>query len=330
MRHRVVVLAAFLWPVVATVTLVRAFAGQTSSVAGATKVSTTKRWVTPRTPDGKPDLQGFWNFSSATPLERPPEFAAREFLSDQNVAAIEQRAAQLRLVDPDGRLLNTPPWWTDFGTRVVNNRRSSLIIDPPDGKVPAMTPEGLKRQADLTTARVAFDGPESLNPWERCITRGVPAVMLPGAQNNNLQLLQTPGYVVIATEMIHEARIVPLDGRTDAPQHLRAWMGHSRGRWEGDTLVVETTNFHEKADFLGAGGQLHLIERFRRIDAGTIDYRFTVEDPTTWTKPWTVAVPLVKTDSLIYEYACHEGNYSMGNMLSMARSAESARAQKQR
>src|SRR5260221_8772537 len=214
MRHRVVVLAAFLWPVVATVTLVRAFAGQTSSVAGATKVSTTKRWVTPRTPDGKPDLQGFWNFSSATPLERPPEFAAREFLSDQNVAAIEQRAAQLRLVDPDGRLLNTPPWWTDFGTRVVNTRRSSLIIDPPDGKVPSMTPEGLKRQADLSMAREAVDGPESLNPWERCVSRGVPAVMLPGAQNNNLQLLQTPGYVVIATEMIHEARIVPLDGRT--------------------------------------------------------------------------------------------------------------------
>jgi hypothetical protein len=148
--------------------------------------------------------------------------------------------------------------------------------------------------------------------------------MLPSAYNNNLQLVQTPGYVVIITEMIHEARIVPLDGRGHLSQNLRAWNGDSRGRWEGDTLVVETTNFSDKANFRGAGENLHLLERFTRIDDGTIEYRLTVDDPTTWTAPWTVAYPLVKTEAPIYEYACHEGNYSLGNILSIARAKQGA------
>jgi hypothetical protein len=155
--------------------------------------------------------------------------------------------------------------------------------------------------------------------------------MLPSAYNNHVQLVQTPGYVVISTEeMIHEARIVPVDGRGYLPQNLRAWMGLSRGRWEGDTLVVETTNFSDKADFRGAGGTLRLIERFTPIDAGTIEDRFTVEDPTTWTRPWTVAFPLVKSDGSMYEYACHEANYSLRNILNIARAEESAGAAEQR
>ena len=322
--------------VVAMASVASAYAGQASSDA---KRPAPKVWVAPRTPDGQPDLQGNWNFRSATPLERPAEFADKEFLSEQDVAAVERRAAELGQVDrPDGSLMNTPPWWLDYGTRVVQTRRSSLIVDPPDGRLPAMTPQGLKRQADLTREHATVNGPESLNPWERCITRGLPAVMLPSAYNNNLQVLQTPGFVVITTEMIHEARIVPLGGRPHLPDSLRAWMGDSRGRWEGDTLVVDTTNFSDQADFwapgsgsmrfLGGGGRLHLTERFTRVDADTIDYRFTVDEPTTWTRPWTVAVPLTRTDDLIYEYACHEANYGLEGVLSGARAQEREAAKK--
>ena len=285
----------------------------------------------PRTPDGQPDLQGIWDFRTATPLERPREYAEQEFLSDQNVATVERRAAQrLQVYSPDDVLMNTPPLWLDYGTRVVSTRRSSLIVDPPDGRVPPMTAQGLRRQTDLLTARGSPDGPEDMNPWDRCITRGLPAAMLPAAYNNNLQIVQTPGYVVIITEMIHEARIVPIEGRGSLPQNVRAWMGVSRGRWEGGTFVVETANFIDRADFRGAGGKLRLIERFTRIDDGTIEYRLTVEDSTTWTRPWTVAFPIVKSDQPIYEYACHEANYSLQNILSIARAAESAGAAEQR
>ena len=324
-------LAAFPWLLVAIVSVVPVYPGQASTAGAATKAPAAKSWVMPRTPDGQPDLQGVWDFRTATPLERPREFVEQEFLSDQNVATIERRAAErLRVYSPDDSLMNTPPWWLDYGTQVVGTRRSSLIVDPPDGRVPAMTREGSTRQTDRLAARASADGPEGLNPWDRCITRGLPAAMLPGAYNNNLQLVQTPGYVVIITEMIHEARIVPVEGRASLAQNVHAWMGVSRGRWEGGTLVVETTNFSDKADFRGAGGKLRLIEHFTRIDAGTIEYRFTVEDPTTWTRPWTVAFPLVKSDGPMYEYACHEANYSLQNILSIARAAESAGAAEQR
>jgi hypothetical protein len=231
---------------------------------------------------------------------------------------------------PDDPLFNTPPWWLDFGTHVVSGSRSSLIVDPPNGRIPGMTPAGLKRQGDLLTAHTVVDGPEGLTSWERCITRGLPEVMLPTAYNNNLQIVQTPGYVVVTTEMIHEARILSTDGRQHLPQHLRGWGGDSRGRWEGESLVVETTNFSDKANFRGAGDHLRLTERFTRLDATTIDYRFTVEDPTTWTAPWTVAFPLVKTTELIYEYACHEANYSLTTILSTMRAEEKAAAAERR
>lgn len=279
----------------------------------------------PRTPDGHPDLQGVWDFRTATPLERPRELQNQEFLDDQNRAAVERRAAErLRVQSADDPLLNTPPWWLDYGREVVRSNRSSLIIDPPDGRVPPVTPDGSKRQNDQLAARDAPDGPESLTSWDRCITKGVPASMLPGAQNNNLQIVQTAGYVVIITEMIHEARIVPVTPRGSLPP-VRAWTGVSRGHWEGNTLVVETDRFSERASFLGAGGQLRIVERLTRIDAETIDYQLTIDDSTTWTKPWTVAFPLVRSNGPMYEYACHEGNYSMKNTLAAARAADTRR-----
>jgi hypothetical protein len=321
MRRHIVILAAIPWLAVSMLSVVAAGAVQAPR-QGAAKTAAPKPWAT-RTPDGHPDLQGVWDFRTATPLERPPEFAELEFLNDHDVAAVERRAAErLRVHGPNDRFLNTPPWWLDFGTRVVGTRRSSLIVDPPDGRIPPMTATGMKRQTDLVRARAAAHGPEGLTPWDRCITRGLPEAMLPNAYNNNLQLVQTPGYVVITTEMIHEARIVPVDGRRHLSQKLRSWNGDSRGRWERDTFVVETTNFSDKANFRGAGENLHLVERFTRLDAGTIEYRLTVQDPTTWTAPWTVAFSLVKTDGPIYEYACHEANYSMWNILSIARAEE--------
>lgn len=275
----------------------------------------------PRTADGRPDLQGVWDFRSATPLERPREFADREFLSDQHVAAVERRAAErLRTQGPDDPLLNTPAWWLDYGSRVVGTRRSSLIIDPPDGRIPPMTPEGLKRQDDWAAARAAGHDPEGLSPWDRCITRGLPDAMLPGAQNNNLRLVQTPAYIAIVTEMVHDARLVRMDAPPPAPG-LRTWLGVSRGRWDGDSLHVETTHFGERAVFRGAGSGLRLVERFTLVDANTIDYRLTVDDSSTWTKPWTVSLPLVRSDNVIYEYACHEGNHSLRHTLSAARAS---------
>src|SRR4051812_36082342 len=211
MRSRLVTFATLQWLVVSIVSVVPLSAGQSPTA-----------WVVARTPDGHPDLQGVWDFRTATPLERPPEFAEREFLTDEDIAAVEQKAAErLQFQRSDDLLLNTAPWWLDFGTHVVGARRSSLIIDPPDGRIPPMTAAAATRQANALTARAAVDGPEGLTAWDRCITRGLPEVMLPTAYNNNLQIIQTSGYVVIVTEMIHEARIVPTDGRAHLPQTVR-------------------------------------------------------------------------------------------------------------
>jgi hypothetical protein len=173
-----------------------------------------------------------------------------------------------------------------------------------------------------TKGRGPSDGPEDRNLWERCITRGLPEGMLPAGYNNNIRILQSPGYVVIWMEMIHDARIVPLDGRPHLPERVRQWMGDARGRWEGDTLIVETTNFSDKVIFEGASSNLKLTERFTRVDADTLDYRFTVEDPTTWVRPWTVNLPMTRSREEMYEYACHEGNYGLRNILSNARAEE--------
>ena len=288
-----------------------------------------RKWSPPRTSDGRVDLQGIWDYRSATPLERPARFAGREFMTAAEVAEYERLAAEREdgrpPDDPRTEQSVHPSWWLDYGKTVVKTNRTSLIVDPPDGRVPAMTSEGEKRLAARRAAartRGPSDNPEDRGLFERCITRGVPAGMLPGPYNNNLQIVQTPGYVVLFTEMIHDARIVPMDGRAHAGPNVREWLGDSRGRWEGDTLVVETTNFRDDIIFRGSGANLHLVERFTLVDADTLEYRFTVTDPSTWARPWTVAYPMVRTEGPIYEYACHEGNYGLMNILGGARFLE--------
>jgi hypothetical protein len=301
-------------------------------------------WTAPRTADGRPDLQGVWSFATLTPLERPRELADKAVLTAEEAAAFERaqkerqnrdnRNAQARQ-DVEGAYNN---FWWDWGTSVVGTRRTSLIVDPPDGRIPPLTPEAQKRasgpRARPVTERVVLgavvDGPEDVGLSERCIlgfSSGPP--ILSNAYNNNLQIVQTPASVVIHTEMIHEARIVPLDGRRHLPATLRQWLGDSRGRWEGDTLVVETTNFTDKSAFSGSivarGGStagLNLVERFSLVAEDTLMYEFTVSDPATWTRPWTVQLPMTRSTENIYEYACHEGNYAMPNMLKGARAAE--------
>ncbi len=302
--------------------------GVTAQVPGHPGGATTT-WTVPRMPDGHPDLTGVWDYRTATPLERPAEFAGKEFLTDAEIADYERRARER----PDGRNPDDPrtdpsvqaPDWLDYGKQMVASRRSSLVVDPKDGRIPPLTPEAQARAATRraeTRNRGAADNPENRSTWERCITRGLPEGVLPAGYNNNIEIFQAPGYVVLLMEMIHDARIVPLDGRPHLPGGARQWMGDSRGRWEGDTLVVDTVNFSEKANFRGAAEGLHLVERFTRVAADRIDYRFTVEDPSTWTRPWTVELPLVKSDGLVYEYACHEGNHGLANILSQARTAE--------
>ena len=295
----------------------------------------------PRLSDGHPDLQGTWDFRSATPLERPARFEGREFMTPQEVAEYEQLALQREDGRPpdDARSVEEqsvhPVWWLDYGKKVVKTARTSLIVDPPDGKMPPQTAEARERLAARRAAARTHgpaDSYENRSIFERCLTRGLPDQLLPGPYNNNLQIVQTPQHVVLTTEMIHEARIVPMDGRPHAAAALRSWTGDPRGRWDGDTLVVDSTNFTDRTNFRGSGENLHLVERFTRLDADTLEYRFTVEDPTTWTRPWTVAYPMTRTDAPVYEYACHEGNYGLRDILSGARYEEriAADAEKKR
>jgi hypothetical protein len=301
---------------------------------GSRPIAQDKAWSAPRTPDGHPDLQGIWDYRSATPLERPARFAGREFMTAAEVAQYERLAAEREDGRPpdDQRTEQSvhPPWWLDYGKTVVKTARTSLIVDPADGKIPPLTVEAQQRvSARRAAARLhgPADSYEYRNLFERCITRGVPEGMLPGPYNNNLQIIQTAGHVVLFTEMIHDARVVPMDGRPHVSANIREWLGDSTGRWEGDTLVVDTTNFTDKTNFRSAGANLHLVERFTRLDANTLEYRFTADDPTTWTRPWTVAYPMLKTEGPIFEYACHEGNYGLMDILSGARWQEKAAAE---
>jgi hypothetical protein len=218
-----------------------------------------------------------------------------------------------------------PVWWLDYGRNVVGTRRSSLIVDPPDGRIPPLTADATTREAErrrMAGRRGPADGPEDRSLWERCITRGMPESMLPAGYNNNIRIVQSSTHVVIFLEMIHDTRIVPLDGRPHLSAGIRQWLGDARGRWEGDTLVIETTNFSDRTSFRGARTGLRLVERFTRLDKDRLSYRFTVEDPSTWTAPWTVEVPMVRSDGNLYEYACHEGNYGLRNILRAGRVAD--------
>jgi hypothetical protein len=310
-------------------------------VVSESRSAAAKTWAPPRIADSQPDLQGVWSNATLTPLERPRELAGKQFFTEEEAAEYEKRVLQQnnadrrenRETEADVALAYNDSWY-DRGTKIVPTRRTSLIVDPPDGKIPPLTPEAQKREAARAEARRRrgpADSWEDRNLAERCLTRGAPK--LPGGYNNNFLILQTPGYVAILQEMIHEVRIIPLDGRPHVSKNIHEWLGDSRGRWEGNTLVVDTTNFNDQISSNlfnccgAAGANLHLVERFTRVDSDTIDYQYTVDDPTTFTKPWTVAVPLTRAPGPIYEYACHEGNYGMTGILAGARAEEKAVAE---
>ena len=284
----------------------------------------------PRTPNGHPDLQGVWTNATITPFERPAGLAGKAVLSESEAAELEEQAAEGRVdrAPPPGDPGGYNQFWFDRGTKVVGTRRSSLVVDPPDGRVPPLTPAAQKRQQDAQAynRQHSADGPENRSLAERCIlwgTAGPP--MMPGPYNNNYQIVQGTGYVVILVEMIHDARIIPTDGSPHLPKNIRQWMGDPRGHWEGDTLVVETTNFTDKTHYRGSDENLRVVEKFKRTDANTIDYEFTVDDPTAFTEPWTASVPMTRSEGSVYEYACHEGNYALVDILSGARAEEKQR-----
>jgi hypothetical protein len=285
----------------------------------------------PRTPWGHPDLQGIWSSATITPFERPAEFAGKEFLTREEAAEFERRTIERTnrdrrdgSADADVARAYNDFWW-DVGTKVVPTRRTSLVVDPPDGRIPPYTPEAQKRLDAVAAARKLrgpADNPEDRNLWEQCITRGVPTVHLPQPYNNNYQIIQTRDHVVILAEMIHDARIIPIDGRPHLPKEIRQLMGDSIGRWEGDTLVVETTNFTNRTSYRGTTEDLRLVERFTRTASDVLTYRVTIDDPATFTRPWTVELPAVPSDGAIYEYACHEANYGLEGILKGHRAEE--------
>ena len=274
-----------------------------------------------RSADGRPDLQGLWDFAQLTPLERPSEFAGKETVSDEEAEEFAQKRIETTHKDKrDGgaaadveRAYND--FWWDFGTRIA--KQPSLVVDPPDGRIPAMTQAAQDR---IAQRRNKYDNPEERPLAERCIlgfNSGPP--MVPSAYNNNVQIVQTRDRVVIVNEMIHSARIVDLTGRAHPPASMRFLTGDSVGRWDGDTLVVDTTNFSTEGGFRGATTSMHLVEKFTRVDQDTLRYEFTVDDPATWTKKWSASIPMTRSSELMFEYACHEANYGMEGVLKGAR-----------
>ena len=299
----------------------------------------------PRTPWGSPDLQGVWDFRTITPLQRP-EAVSQEVLTDEQAAALEAQATGRQIFDRpprEGDVGAYNDFWLDLGTNVIETKRTSLIIDPLDGRLPPLAASAQKQtgslDSDLPGQRpvryraggIGVDGPEDRGVGVRCIVgfNAGPPIM-PSGYNNNMQLFQTRDHVVILNEMVHDARIIPLDGRAHLSAGLRQWMGDSRGRWEGETLVVDTTNFTDNtASFndtitsaIGSGENLHLTERFTRVDDDTLLYEYTIDDPTSFAQPFTVALPMRLNSGALYEYACHEGNYGMMNILAGARAQE--------
>jgi hypothetical protein len=294
------------------------------SVAGQSRSAA---WTPPRTAWGHPDLQGVWDSTTGTPLERPADLAGKEFLTEEE--AIERERTRFAQFDRADRGPRNPTGdygseWREGSKNGLN--RTSLIVDPKDGRLPPLTPEG-RRAADARAQRRKSRGPadswEDRSLWERCLTRGTPRI--PNNYNSNWHILQTPDTVVIHQEMIHENRIIPIDGRPHVGNGIRLWNGDPRGRWEGNTLVVETTNFNEKQEFQRFPlDRATLVERFTRTAPDKLDYTFTIEDPSTFTRPFTVLLPMTKNDAGYFEYACHEGNYGMEGILAGHRAEERA------
>jgi hypothetical protein len=294
---------------------------------------------TPRTPWGDPDLQGTWTAEAelSVPFERPAQYGERQLLTDQEYAArLSQTEKQVQSDNSEfdietadrsnagavGSATSPPPHWLERGK---TSRRTSLVIDPPDGRVPPLVPAAQKRGLGLrgTFATSSFNGPEDLSLWERCITRGMPSAIFPTVYNANVRLVQGPGVVAITYEMIHDTRVITIDSRDHVGTGVRGYFGDSRGHWEGDTLVVDVTNISDKGNYRGSRETLHLTERWSRVGKN-LRYEVTANDPQTWTKPWTAALEMAPQPDGMFEYACHEGNNSMRNILSASRAAERA------
>jgi hypothetical protein len=309
-------------------------------VAATGIIGTAQSTTVTRTPWGEPDLQGTWTSEAelSVPFERPREYGDRRELTDQEFTQrlnqtqrqLDSDNAEFDLETADrsnagqvGSATSPPPHWLERGK---TSRRTSLVIDPPDGRIPPLTADAQsRRQRPIGTfGGATFSGPQDLSLWERCISRGMPGAIFPTVYNANTRIVQAPGVVAITYEMIHDTRIIPTDGRAPLPAGVRGYFGDSRGRWEGDTLVVDVTNFSEKNSYRGSRETLHLVERFTRTKTG-LRYEVTVDDPHTWTKPWTAALDMNSQPEGMFEYACHEGNNSMRNILSGARSAEASR-----
>jgi hypothetical protein len=288
-----------------------------------------KAWSVPKTADGQPDLTGNWTNATYTPLERPANLGTKEFYTPEEAVTVEkERVAQFNNQAADDIHYDNAIWQNESYNKGLSSLRTSLIIDPPDGRIPALTDEARRRplppQAGSPDRRT--DSYENRTLAERCITWGNdgPPIM-PVGYNANLDIFQGPGYVVVRTEMIHSARLIPIDsGRPHLNPNLKLWNGDSRGHWEGNTLVVETTNFNERVRFRNSTTAIKVTERFTRVGPDAITYSFTIDDPTTWTRPWTAEVPMTKIDGRVYEYACHEGNYGLANILRAARVEEKA------
>ena len=310
--------------------LMLCLAVQPAAAQGTQQPRTSKAWTAPKTPWGEPDLRGIWplNHLIATPFQRPEKFGDRRFLTEEELAAAQKSAASRNKRFESGAIPQA-----DSGTQVMN--LTSLMSEPANGRFPALTPQGKEMYAKMhgsyKPGQTVFDTPDDFDSWDRCITRGMPVSMEPRNYNNGIRIMQSPGYVLIVLEMAHEVRIIPTDGRPALDKSIKEWLGESRGHWEGNTLVVETTNFNGKGDMTNAGvpgspplnpasQNMRITERFTRTGNDTIDYQLRVEDPEVVTAPWAIAYPMkLDNNYKMYEYACHEGNTAIRGYIETSR-----------
>jgi hypothetical protein len=325
----VAIVVAFLAPLPAA-------AQAPKAAAAAPKAAAAKTWTVSRTPDGQPDLQGYWTNNSYTPLERPNGVTKEIYTKEEAVEAAKKAAEREAAQTEPGTVADVHYDFTQFGldrsqTRLTNNLRTSIIVEPANGKMPPVTAEGQKRAAERAADRrgqgAQYDKVQNIVLGSRCVYSNPGPPMLPPGYNPAYQIVQSPGYVTILIEMLHETRVIPLNNSPHPPSTVRSWLGDSKGHWEGDTLVVETTNFNDKVAFRGASENMKVIERFTRLSDDEIQYEFTVHDPSTWEIPWKGIMPFVKINGPVFEHACHEGNYGIANTLAAVRLEEKKAAE---